>query len=109
MSTNYREQFAEGEIEAGTLLDVIDQLQAALADAERKGAERMRESCEELVRPVQPRDWQDHRIAEDHELADLIRALSLPTEIQPAKTEVHLMRADGTPSGVVIVKQGALP
>jgi hypothetical protein len=35
MSTNYREQFAEGEIEAGSLLDVIDQHAQRIADLEQ--------------------------------------------------------------------------
>lgn len=51
---------------------------AALADARREGAEAMRDECEYLVRPYKPRELGGDHHAQ-HDIADAIRALPLPT------------------------------
>jgi hypothetical protein len=58
---------------------ILSDLAQIVDAARREGAEQMREACECLVRPVEARESEDHRIAEDHELADAIHATPLPT------------------------------
>lgn len=77
--SSFTDEFVTGYVRADlydAAQDEVARLTAALADAETRGAERMREAAAQVVH----REWLDGQIDDqtEEELVDTIRALPLP-------------------------------